>query len=298
MGKTQTAIEYAYRHRQLYRAVFWTGAETRDALLAGFASIASTLNLPSAQAQDQQLAVADVKRWLEDNPGRLLILDNADDLPLVQEILPNNGKGHLLLTTRAHAVTALAERVAVRDMEPEEGALLLLRRAGLVAKDGLFTDLGETDRAAALQLSSLLGGLPLALDQAGAFIEETHFTVTEYTELYAADKASLLAERGALGEHPSVIVTFDLAFKKVAEKSAAAADLMRLCAFLAPDAIPEEIFTSGDAPVLGENLGAAAKNKLSLARTIREAGRFSLLDRDAAEPRAEYSSIGADRGQS
>lgn len=61
VGKTQTAVEYAGRNRQLYRAVFWTGAESAEALLAGFASIASMLHLPSSQAQDQQLAAADVK---------------------------------------------------------------------------------------------------------------------------------------------------------------------------------------------------------------------------------------------
>src|SRR5262249_6966314 len=94
-------------------------------------------------------------------------------------------------------------------------------------------------------------------------------------------KDKLLAERGTLGEHRSVTVTFSLAFEKVARNSAAAADLMRVCAFLAPDAIPEEIFTKG-ASVLGKNLGAAAKNKLSFVRMIGEAVRFSLLDRDAA----------------
>jgi hypothetical protein len=51
---------------------------------------------------------------------------------------------------------------------------------------------------------------------------------------------------------------------------------------LAPDDIPEEILTGGDASILGENLGAMATNKLSFARTIGEAGRFSLLDRDTA----------------
>jgi hypothetical protein len=64
-------------------------------------------------------------------------------------------------------------------------------------------------------------------------------------ELYASEKANLLAERGTLGAHSSVTVTFSLAFEQVAQNSAAAADLIRLCAFLSPDAIPEEIFTAG-----------------------------------------------------
>ena len=133
----------------------------------------------------------------------------------------------------------------------------------------------------ALELSKELGGLPLALDQAGAFIEETRRSLSEYAELYASEKAGLLAERGTLGDHPSVAVTFSLAFEKVAASSAAASDLIRVCAFLAPDAIPEEIFTAGGSE-LGENLGAAASNKFSFARITGDAGRFSLLDRDPA----------------
>jgi hypothetical protein len=90
----------------------------------------------------------------------------------------------------------------------------------------------------------------------------------------------LLAERGSLGDHPSVAVTFSLAFAKVEVNSAAAADLIRVCAFLAPDAIPEEVFTEG-AAALGDNLGGAAGSSLEFAKVLKEAGRFSLLDRDA-----------------
>jgi tetratricopeptide (TPR) repeat protein len=273
VGKTQTAVEYAWRYRERYRAVFWADAESRETLLAGFVSMAALLNLPSAQAKDQELAVAEVKRWLEANPDWLLILDNADDLPMVQGFLPNQGKGHVLLTTRARATSALAERVSVRDMVPEEGALLLLRRAGVIAKNAPLAAADQTGLRFALQLSKELGGLPLALDQAGAFIQEMRLSVAEYAGLYASEKAGLLSERGSLGEHASVTVTFSLAFEKVAANSPAAADLIRLCAFLAHNAIPEEIVTEG---------GAAANSKLNFARMIGEGCRFSLLDRDAA----------------
>ena len=65
------------------------------------------------------------------------------------------------------------------DMAPEEGALLLLRRAGVISKDAVLADAGSADRQFALQLSRELGGLPLALDQAGAFIEETRSSLSE-----------------------------------------------------------------------------------------------------------------------
>jgi hypothetical protein len=269
VGKTGTAVEYAYRHRSQYSAVLWVKAEERSTLLSDFAALARALALQSANAKEQEVAVAEVRQWLNTHTGWLLILDNADDLDLAKEFLPNDGQGRVLLTTRAHAMRGLAERIDVDAMEPEEGADLLLRRSG------------QTDRTLAMKISEELGGLPLALDQAGAFIEETPSSLKEYLELYRSEKLKFLGERGeSMGDHPSVTVTFSLAFETVARNSAAAADLVRLCAFLAPDAIPEFIFTKGAAD-LGENLSAIANDPLAFARVLKEAGRFSLVVRDA-----------------
>jgi tetratricopeptide (TPR) repeat protein len=280
-GKTQTAIEYAYQYRAHYTGVFWAKAESRDQLLGDFVSIAGMLKLPSSEAKEQEVTVAEVKQFLETHAGWLLILDNADDLNLAREFLPHDPQGHVLLTTRAHALGGLAERLSIGEMQPEEGALLLLRRAGLVAKEGSLAAAKEAERSVALQISQEeLGGLPLALDQAGAFIEETPSSLTEYLSLYSTEKGKLLAERGSLGDHASVAVTFSLAFAKVEGNSAAAADLIRVCAYLAPDAIPEEVFTEG-AAALGDHLGGAAGSSLEFAKVLKEAGRFSLVDRDA-----------------
>lgn len=73
VGKTQTAVEYAYRHRDKYQAVLWTRADSREALISGFVALAGLLNLPEKGAQDQNLAVAAVRRWLEGNAGWLLV---------------------------------------------------------------------------------------------------------------------------------------------------------------------------------------------------------------------------------
>jgi tetratricopeptide (TPR) repeat protein len=269
LGKTQTAIEYAYRHRAEYKAIFFVKSETRETLIADFAQIAVALNLPSANAQQQEATVAEVKRWLETSSGWLLILDNADDATLAKEFLPSEFSAHVLLTTRARALGPIADPLAMQEMPPEEGALLLLRRAKLP----------ETNQPLAAQISQELGGLPLAIDQAGAFIEETPSTLSEYLAFYNSVRSQLLADRGSLGDHPSVTVTFSLAFVKTAEHSPAAADLIRLCAFFAPDAIPEELIVSG-AKHLEENLGPAAQNAFNFAKLLKQATRFSLLDRD------------------
>jgi hypothetical protein len=114
--------------------VLWVGADTREAVVAGFVRIAELLGLPEKVAQGQNLAVAAVARWLENNSGWLLILDNADDLTLAREFLLK-GQGHVLLTTRAQATEGVARRVKIEEMAPEEGALFLLRRTKILAED-------------------------------------------------------------------------------------------------------------------------------------------------------------------
>lgn len=65
IGKTQTAIEYAYRHRDQYRAVIWSQADSRDALVSGFGAIASLLDLPEKDERDANVAAEAMRRWLE-----------------------------------------------------------------------------------------------------------------------------------------------------------------------------------------------------------------------------------------
>ena len=76
-----------------------------------------------------------------------------------------------------------------------------------------------------------------------------------------------------------VATTWDLAFEKVRQANPAAVDLLRLCAFLAPDAIPEEII-SGGAPDFGPVLQPVATDSWELDAAIRKLLKFSLVDRE------------------
>ncbi len=128
-------------------------------------------------------------------------------------------------------------------------------------------------------------------------LKRTPSTLEEYQALYQSERKELLKRRGKLAEdHPSVTVTFSLAFKKVADDNPAAADLLRVCAFLEADSIPEEIFSEG-AKELGEALGSVAESPLGLSDAIEEAGRFSLLRRNPETRYTEPSSPGASSAQ-
>ena len=114
-----------------------------------------------------------VKNWLEEHTHWLLILDNADDLELACSFLPTKAQGHVLLTTRCQIVGNLAVLVQVEAMSPEEGLLFLLLRCSVRSPRTELESLPLDLRREASALVELLGGHPLALDQAGAYLEET-----------------------------------------------------------------------------------------------------------------------------
>ena len=282
IGKTQTAVEYAYRYRDAYQFVLWVQANTSETLLSNFVALAGLLNLPEQNAQEQQLVVQAPNHWFETHSGWLLIFDNADDLAMIQDYLPQGNQGHIVLTTRAQAMSGLARKIELDTLGPEEGAALLLRRAGIIAHDALLDSTSTADRALAREIVHAMDGLPLALDQAGAYLEETQESLFNYLALYQQQRAALLKRRGGLlPHHPdSVATTWSLAFEHVERENPAAIELMRLCAFLAPDAIPEELIQEG-APHLGPVLHPVAADRSRLNAALAALLKYSLIRRDA-----------------
>ncbi len=284
IGKTQTAVEYAYRYRDEYRSVLWVNAATRDELVTSFVGLATLLNLPEQQEQDQTKIVAAVKHLFTTYDKWLLIVDNADDLAMAGDFLPAGGKGHLLLTTRAHAIGSLANGIEVEKLDTRQGMLLLLRRAKILRHEASLDDAPVVDRTVAEAIVKEMDGLPLALDQAGAFIEETQCSVANYLDRYRQRHDLLLKRRGGPGkDHPEpVATTWSLSFERVEQLDPLAAELLRYCAFLAPDAIPEQMIVDG-ASELSPLLQPVAENALLLDEALGTLLRFSLVQRKRDE---------------
>lgn len=264
VGKTQIALEYAYRHSLDYRAVFWIGAETQEQIVSSLLRIAEVLQLPGQDGKDQQRVVVAVQRWLSTHSQWLLIWDNVEDLALLDYFLPATRPGACLITTRSQMVGTFAQGLDLLPMEQEEGVLFLLRRAKTLVVDATREQVRQfaTQRpslfAEASELVVMLGGLPLALDQAGAYIEETGCSFVDYLQRYERQHSYLLSRRGpARGYHPhSVTTTFHIAVEQLEREQSKAVDLLRVCAFLQADAIPEELFITSapDASLLQETL--------------------------------------------
>jgi tetratricopeptide (TPR) repeat protein/transcriptional regulator with XRE-family HTH domain len=281
IGKTQTAVEYAYRSRDDYDAVLWARADSADLLTSDFLLIAALLNLPQRNEQDQSLVVKAVLRWFDTHEKWLLILDNADHLEMVSEFIPSAGKGHVLLTTRAHSTGTIAQRIEIEKMGLDEGTVFLLRRMKRLRGNAELETMSESVRTRAKAIVVALDGLPLALDQAGAYIEETGCSLSDYLKFYKTRRNRLLCIRGhnATGHPEPVATTWSLSFEKVERANPAAAELLRLCAFLHPDEIPEAMIVEG-ASELGPSLQPVAEDELELNEVIGELRTYSLVRRD------------------
>jgi tetratricopeptide (TPR) repeat protein/transcriptional regulator with XRE-family HTH domain len=281
IGKTQVAIEYAYRHRHEYQAVLWVKADTSENCVSNLAALAHVLNLPEQEDADQERLVQAVTHWLKTHTNWLLILDNVEDVTNIGHVLSFDSPGHILLTTRAQATGTVGQRLDLDQMTPEEGALFLLRRAKLIAPDAPLEAVCKGDQDGARAISRLLDGLPLALDQAGAYIEETACNLSGYVERYQRQRAALLNRRGRMAaDHPeSVSTTLSLSFEKVEHLNPAAADLLRLSAFLDPDTIPEALLTEG-ASELGPTLEPIAKDPLAFDDALAILRTYSLVRRN------------------
>ena len=203
IGKTQMAIEYAYQHAPEYAAVFWIGADTYETLTASFISIAELLNI-SEKEQDQSKVVAAVLRWLNSHLEWLLIYDNVEDIEMVKRFLPNSRSGAILFTTRIHALGTLAHTVEVTQMSQEEGIHFLSHRAKLLHSYASPAALSPSDIDIARTMVELMDGLPLALDQAGSYIEATQCSLSDYLQLFQSARLRLLDERDAHADHPAV----------------------------------------------------------------------------------------------
>ncbi len=284
IGKTQIAVEYAYRYRDFYSAVLWVSASSREAVISDFVMLAALLDLPEQYEQDQDIVIAAVKRWLASNSTWLLILDNVDDLQIIVEFLPTQSTGKVLLTTRLQALGSVAQGIEVEKMGMDEGNLFLLRRTRALTSDASLEQARKEFLDQAAEIVTELDALPLALDQAGAYIDETRCGLSAYLSLYRTRRRDLLRRRGRQPvDHPEpVAATWSLSFHQVEQSDPAAADLLRLLAFCSPEAIPEEILTVG-AKELGPALGPAAADPLQFNDMIELLLHYSLIRRNPEE---------------
>jgi len=188
-GKTQLALEYCRRMKdsRRLRAIFWLDASSRNTLYSSVQTAAKQL-LPDRVFDNPDAAVASVNDFLSRWSERWLLvfdnLDNPEDLPDIHNVFPASHRGSILITSRHARSKELGQSIELDRMEKDEGLQLLLRSS--------VVDSDELD--AAEQILSLLGNLPLAIDQARAYISKRQLRLRAFVTEFERRKQSVMQE--------------------------------------------------------------------------------------------------------
>ena len=198
----------------------------------------------------------------------LLVFDNAPDRASVQGFLPPAGNGRVLITSQS----ALWPPGQVLDVPMLDAT---------VAAEFLTARTGDPDTEAAVELAEELGGLPLALEQVGAYVQATVQSLAAYRTLFRQRMAELLARGEPIGYGGTVATTWTLAFSRL---EPGAAGLLRLLSCYAPEAIPLRLLLQagrGLAEDLGQDVAPAllplVNDPLVLGDSVAALRRYSLI---------------------
>ena len=261
VGKTQVALEYAYRYAGEYEGIWWLRAEQPVTLAQDYAALGPKLGLPATN--DQPQLIRDVRHELSQRQQFLLIFDNATEPATLKDYLPQGNASRVVVTTRAHVWPKAAMR-DVAEWTLDSAVAFLHKRVP------------DCDTTAATKLAERLGCLPLALEQAAAYMETCERGLKDYLQLLQ-DHGLEVAESVTLDQYEKTVgTTWSLAFEQVQQRCPAAADLLNLCAFLAPDAIDLSDLARV-AENLPERLGNTLKSKPALNNARTALLAFSLV---------------------
>jgi len=251
-GKTQLALEYCQRMKNLrrFRAIFWLDASSRNTLYSSIETAAKQL-LPDRVFDNPDAAVASVNDVLSRWSERWLLvfdnLDNPEDLPGIVSFFPASHHGSILITSRHAGSKELGQSIELDRMEKEEGLQLLLHSSK-----------GDTDELdAAEEILSLLGNLPLGIDQARAYISKRRLGLRAFVTEYERRKESVMQETPRFWQYRrmlpgkeetplSLLTTWEMSLPLLGagEQAAELEKVITLLAFFNPVNINERLFSN------------------------------------------------------
>jgi hypothetical protein len=268
VGKTSLAVAYLHRHRAEYPdGVFWLRGENETTLLGDFADLAwlPPLYLPERTEGNLELIIRGVTRWLVAHSRWLLVVDDLDQeqIPTLKRLLARDLEGHILVSCR---IPVWNRTIEVGPMDPE------------LATDYLLERTGQDDRTSAASVGQMLEHLPLALEQAAAYMHDTGCPLATYAEL-ARTRLTEIMREGRPPDYPNpVATTWRLSFARIEQESAAATAVLRLCACLAPDGIPLAMLRRAAGQLHGDS-AVALGDVIGLDLAVGTLRRYAMVTR-------------------
>jgi hypothetical protein len=278
IGKTEIAVEYAHRYAAEYDIVWWVRAEHPDRVSDSFVKLGRQLNLQDSSGNRDRsvFSVMDALRKGQPHSRWLLIFDNAASPELITEYIPRGpSSGHVIITSREQRwrTVTRAEAIEVTEFPLEESIAFLRKRVKSLRPDGEDGP-GTPSYDNARRLAEELDNLPIAMDHAAAYLDETHASVDAYLELYRKDPYGVLS-LSVDNEYPrAVAATWSVSTSLLEDD---AAEIFKLCAFFSPEPIAEELFLGGGSSVQAPGaLQAVLSDGRRFRQAVRQLHRYSL----------------------
>ncbi|KAK5010428.1 hypothetical protein LTR28_009983, partial [Elasticomyces elasticus] len=249
IGKTQLAVEFAWLHHRKFSFVFWLDGRSEDSLKRSVAGCASRITkgqiseasrtYSAGGSSDLDAVVTEVMGWLaqQDNSDWLLIFDDVDqeynprnpdpNAHDVKQYLPSANHGAVLITTRLATLEQIgdSQQLGKADKKQSEAILRSWCKGGY---DPVQGDI----------LLNKLDGLPLAIAQAGAFLQQSGCAIETYLKFYEQQWKKLRGEHdlsdALFQDYPDrgVWTTWTISYDAVRKKNQHAANLLLLWSLL------------------------------------------------------------------
>ncbi|MCP2321639.1 hypothetical protein HDA40_000146 [Hamadaea flava] len=279
VGKTQLAVEYTYLNQSRYQIIWWINAENIATVRASLSALADRVNIPPNPSMEQRIRAL-LDHLATTSQDWLLVYDNATDPAELAPLMPTANVvgelGHVIVTTRNTAWAAEGATLELDVFSRSESLELLQARVP-----------DTTDREAH-DLAEKLDDLPLALEQAASWLLTMPSSVDEYLQDLESRATTLLAEGRPREYNGTVLTVVSLALPQLAERSAAAVQLLELLVHLAPEPISTRLLWEGRrAAGLPEPLRSVLQERNDISRTVRHLGSLGLARIDNANKRVQ-----------
>ncbi|MGP4003872.1 FxSxx-COOH system tetratricopeptide repeat protein [Streptomyces sp. 8N706] len=277
IGKTQLAVEYAYRFSSDYDVVWWVNSDLRGTQRERFAELAPELGLRTGSEPGERIrAVREALRRGEPYGRWLIVFDGWDDPEDASELLPS-GKGHVLVTSRNRTwATSSTSVVQVRGFDRAESTGYLMRRAPRLTP-------AEAD-----QVAVEFEDIPLQLAQAAAWLGESDMAVPEYLRMVREGQLMGLDDQPGLDGYPiSSRTSWAILINRLRESQPHAAELLTLCTSFAPGRIPLGLVRQLPESELPTNLTWLATDLPGWTRALDTLVNYSVLTKEFREPTSE-----------
>jgi len=240
-GKSEIAIEYAYRNRNLYKHIYWLIGTSKNTVICGLNSIGVITGCTTAEPGQMVWDTAKiVLSWLQRQESWLLVLDGLRNDSAVEGYLPRGGPNQHILITTENSISVRAKQSETPALSQGSAIDFLQMRSGLSTEELLLN--------APSELVSELDYLPLSIEHAATYIRKAGKSLQDYLSLFRQTCKEVSEHQTLLDSvTPTTAAATIMLINKITEMEIGkqAGKLLTLISFLNVDRIEPSFLLSG-----------------------------------------------------